>query len=152
MPKSAELLFDEPRQMAFLATPAVVRTLVPAGWAGVYMLLRLGVPFYVGRSDKCVQTRLAGHPLLPLATHVAWETCSSPLQAYRLESAWFHTLRLTAELTNQIHPARPAGVSNSCPFCSTGDCQAWTHLMRPGLEISAASPVTVDPMATVAKT
>lgn len=152
MPASAELLFDEPRQLAFLASPSVVRAMVPAGHPGVYMLLRIDVPFYVGRSDNCVQTRLVGHPLLPLATHVAWEPCTNALHAYRLESAWFHTLRLTAELTNKIHPARPAGEHNSCPFCSTGDCQAWAHLMQPCLEISAASQVAADPMATAAKT
>lgn len=152
MSSFAELRFDQPRQFAFVAVASVVRAFVPPDKPGVYMLLRMGEPFYIGRSDVCIQTRLAGHSLLPLATHVAWEPCKSPLHAYRLESAWFHTLRLTAELTNQIHPARPAGVPNSCPFCSTGDCQAWTHLMRPNLEISAVSPVTVDPTATVAKT
>lgn len=153
MPSSAELLFDEPRQHAFLAIPSVVRALVPPGRPGVYMLLRVdGIPFYVGRSDNCLQSRLAAHPLLPMATHVAWETCESPLRAYRLESAWFHTLQLTAGLVNQIHPARPAGESNSCPFCSTGDCQAWTHMMRPLLEISAASTVAADLMAVAAKT
>lgn len=152
MPSSAELLFDKPWQLAFVATPSVVRALVPPNKAGVYMLLRMDVPFYVGRSDNCIQTRLAVHPLLSTATHVAWETCTTPLQAYRLESAWFHTLRLTVELANQIHPARPAGDPSSCPFCSTGDDQAWAHLMRPSLDISAASTVAVDQMAIAAKT
>ena len=152
MPASAELVFDEPRQFAFLAVPSVVRAIVPAGLRGAYLLLQMDVPFYVGRSDNCVQTRLVNHPLLALATHVAWTPCTSPLQAYRLESAWFHSFGVTSELTNQIHPASPAGEQKSCPFCSTGDCQAWTHLMRPRLEISAVSPVAADPMATAAKT
>jgi len=149
---SAELLFDEPRRLAFLATPSVLRTMVPAGHPGVYMLLQMDIPFYVGRSDSCLQTRLVGHPLLALATHVAWEPCTNPLEAYRLESAWFHTLGVTGLLINQIHPARPAGEKNSCPFCSPGDCQAWTHLMRSSLEIGAASTVAADPTATAAKT
>lgn len=152
MPSSAELLFDEVRQLAFVAAPAVLRALLPADKPGVYMLLRMGVPFYVGRSDTCIQTRVADHPLLATATHVAWGACATPLEAYRLESAWFHTLRLSSELTNKIHPAHPAGQSSSCPFCSTGDCQAWTHLMHPGLGISAAPLVVADPMATTAKT
>lgn len=152
MPSSAELTFDEPRQHAFLAVPSVLRALVPPGWAGVYMLLRDEVPFYVGRSDTCLQTRLVAHPLLPLASHVVWQTCASPLQAYRLESAWFHTLRLTAALVNRIHPAHPSGELNLCPFCSTGDYQAWKQLMRPRPEISAASTVAADQMATAAKT
>lgn len=149
---SAELLFDEARQLAFVATPAVVRAFLPTKKPGVYMLLRMGVPFYVGRSDNCIRTRLARHPLLPNATHVAWHTCRSALQAYRLESAWFHRLRRCAELHNQIHPAQPAGESNSCPFCSTGDCQAWMQLMRPSLHTSAAPTVAVDLMAAAAKT
>lgn len=152
MPSSAELIFDEPRQHAFLAVPSVVRALVPEGWAGVYMLLRDAVPFYVGRSDTCLRARLAAHPLLTLATHVTWETCASSLHAYRLESAWFHTLQLTAEFTNRNHPAHPSGEPNSCPFCSTGDCQAWTHLMRPRSEFSAVSTVAADQLATAAKT
>lgn len=152
MSSSAELMFDQPRQFAFVATRSVVRAFVPPDKPGVYMLLRMGVPFYVGRSDSCVQTRLAGHSLLPLATHVAWEPCTSPLHAYRLESAWFHNLRMSTELNNQIHPARPAGERHSCPFCSTGDCQAWAHLMRPSLVNSAATTVAADQMATAAKT
>ncbi len=152
MPSTAELLFEEPRQLAFVATPSIVRALVPPGKPGVYMLLRMDVPFYVGRSDNCIQSRLARHPLLPIATHVAWKTRESPLQAYRLESAWFHLLHLTGALSNQIHPARPAGDPSSCPFCSTGDCQAWTHLLRPGLEISAAPTVAADLTAAAAKT
>lgn len=149
---SVELLFDEPRQFAFLATPAVVRALVPPDRPGVYMLLRMDVPFYVGRSDNCLQTRLAGHPLLSMATHVSWKTCTTPQAAYQLESAWFHVLGQSAQLTNQIHPARPVGQPNSCPFCSTGDCQAWSHLMRPRLGISAVPPVAADQMAVAAKT
>lgn len=152
MSTSAELLLDEARQLAFLASPAIVRALVPARKPGVYILLRMGVPFYIGRSDKCIQTRLAGHPLLPIATHMTWGTCETALQAYRLEAAWFHMLRASPELTNQIHPAQPAGHSDSCPFCSTGDCQAWAHLMRPTLGINAAPLVAADPMATTAKT
>lgn len=152
MPSSAELLFDEPRQFAFMATPAVVRALVPSEKPGVYMLLRMEVPFYVGRSDSCVRARIAGHPLLSMATHVAWETCATPQQAYRLESAWFHTLRLTAELANRIHPARPAGESANCPFCSTGDSQAWSQWVRPSPDISAAVMVAADQLAAAAKT
>lgn len=148
----AELVFDEPRQHAFAAIPAVVRMFVPPKLPGVYMLLRKDAPFYVGRSDSCVQNRLVGHHLLPFASHVAWQPCANPLHAFRLESAWFHALRVTTELANQIHPARPAGEENSCPFCSTGDCLAWMHLMRPSSEINAASPVATDLLAVAAKT
>ncbi len=140
MRTSTELFVDEPRQLAFLATPKVVRALVPAGRPGVYMLLRQDQPFYIGRSDSCLRTRLASHPLLRMATHVTWGPCTTPLEAYRLEAAWFHRLTAGGQPINQIHPARPAGESNSCPFCSTGDWLAWSHLMRPRLNISAATP------------
>jgi len=152
MDATAELLLDEPRQFAFLATPAVVRAFIPVGRPGVYMLLRGIAPFYVGRSDNCVRTRLVGHPLLPMATHVTWEPCVNPLHAYRLESAWFHALQVSAQLANQIHPARPAGEDKNCPFCGTWDCLAWEHAMQPRQEMSAVSPVASDQMAVAAKT
>ena len=152
MPIASELLFDEPRQLAFLATPAVVRAFVPPGRPGVYMLLRMDVAFYVGRSDKCVQTRLAGHPLLALASHVTWEPCSDARHAYRLESAWFHSLALSTQLTNLIHPGHPTGENKNCPFCSTGDNRAWEHALRPSPLLSAVSPVAADQLAEAAKT
>jgi hypothetical protein len=152
MPSHGELEFGEQARFAFVATPAVLRALVAQGKPGAYTLLQMGLPIYVGRSDHCLQTRLVGHPLLPVATHVAWQTCSSPLEAYRLESAWFHQLRAAPSLINKIHPARPAGADFNCPFCSTGDCLAWAHLMRSRQEGSAAPTVAAELMATAAKT
>jgi hypothetical protein len=152
MTVAAELLFDEPKQFAFLAAPTVVRAFVPAGMPGVYMLLRAYAPFYVGRSDKCVQTRLANHPMLSLATHVAWEPCANALHAYRLESAWFHALQFSTQLTTRIHPAHPTREASNCPFCSTGDGLAWTHAVRPGQVNSAVPKVAADQQAVAAKT
>lgn len=149
---AAEVWLHEPRQIAFLAVPSVIRTFVPAGKPGVYMLLRGEIPFYVGRSDRCTQTRLASHPLLAMATHVTWEPCTTALHAFHLESAWFHALKSLNQLTNQIHPARPVGENKNCPFCSTGDCLAWEHAMRPRREMSAVSTVASDHTAAAAKT
>lgn len=129
MDSSIDLVFDEPKRFAIVATPGVIRTLIPANTTGVYMLLRNKQPFYVGRSDTCTQRRLARHPLLRLATHVVWEPCRNQLQAFRLESAWFHELGSTARILNLIHPARPAGVIEECPFCNTGDCLAWKRAL-----------------------
>lgn len=152
MARNAELILDEPKHFAFIARPDVLRALIPVEHSGVYMLLHGPAPFYVGRSDSCIQTRLANHPLLRIATHVAWEPCADPLHAYHLESAWFHTLRASTHLANQIHPARPAGERKNCPFCSIGDCLAWEHVMRPRQDHNAVSQVAVDQMAAAAKT
>lgn len=146
MPSRAELEFGVQARFAFVATPAVLRALVEPGWPGAYTLLQTGLPIYVGRSDHCLQTRLTGHPLLPLATHVAWQTCATPLQAYRLEAAWFHALEAAPSLINKIHPARPAGAELNCPFCSTRDSLAWAHLMRPRSEDSAVPTVAAEQM------
>jgi len=145
-----KLALDEPKQLAFAASPPVVRAFVPPAAVGVYMLLRGGAPFYVGRSDRCVQSRLTGHALLGLASHVTWEPCADPLHAYRLESAWFHALSPT--LLNRIHPARPLGWTKECPFCGTRDCQALAQAMRALGRSSAAEQVVVDQTAATAKT
>lgn len=146
MPSRAELEFGDQARFAFVATPEVLRALIAPGWPGAYTLLQLERPIYVGRSDHCLQTRLVGHPLLPLATHVAWHTCATPLQAYRLESAWFHALHAAPSLINKIHPARPTGAELNCPFCSTRDGLAWAHFMRPRSEDSAVPTVAAEQM------
>lgn len=129
MDSSTKLVFDEPKRFAIIAAPRVIRTLIPANTPGVYMLLRNKRPFYVGRSDTCIRRRLAGHPLLRVATHVVWEPCRTRLQAYRLESAWFHELDATVRILNLIHPAKPTAVTEDCPFCNTGDRLAWQHAL-----------------------
>lgn len=145
-----EFVLDRPKQLAFAANPPAIRAFIPAATAGVYMLLRDGEAFYVGRSDSCVQSRLAGHALLGQASHVAWEPCASPLHAYRLESALFHAL--APALVNRIHPARPVGWVHQCPFCGTRDCQALAHAMHAQAKNSAAPMVVADQTAVAAKT
>ena len=147
-----DFVYDAPRQFAFAANAPAVRAFVPAATAGVYMLLRDARPFYVGRSDSCVQRRLAGHALLELASHVTWEPCADPVQAFRMESAWFHELRPRQTLLNRNHPARPAGLVNECPFCGTGDCQALATALRGFGRNGAARQVAADQMAVAAKT
>lgn len=147
-----ELSFAEPRQFGFVATASVVRAFVPASSAGVYMLLRDAQPFYVGRSDHCVQTRLCTHELLPQASHFNWEPCGGAVKAFQLESACFHALASSSNLMNRIHPARPRGWERVCPFCGTGDELAFAHALRGSTSNSAAYMVTADPRAAVAKT
>jgi hypothetical protein len=99
------------------ADPKWLRALLPRRVIGGYMLFRHGEAFYVGRSDYCLQTRLAEHALLGDATHVCWHTCGSPQQAFRFESYWYDALKPTGSLWNLIHPAKPHGDPRSCPFC-----------------------------------
>jgi hypothetical protein len=145
-----DLLFDEPKRVAFLAKAALIRLFVPEGAVGVYMLLNNKIPFYVGRSDTCSRTRLLSHPLLTAATHIAWEPCRDQLQAFRMEAAWFHAFE-PSKLLNQIHPARPSGNFENCPFCDAGDCLAWMHAMQPNQVKGDTPTVTVDPLAAAAK-
>ena len=115
------LTFAAPARHAFALRPAVIRALVTAGTPGVYLLLRDGRPVYIGRSDTCVQTRLASHPHLGLATHFVWHPCRGPLHAFHVESYWFHLLQDQGGAANLIHPARPAGHGEPCPFCHVAE-------------------------------
>jgi hypothetical protein len=124
MPSLAVLLHDVPRRVGFRARPAVLRATIPAGIPGTYMLLHDQKTFYVGRSDTSILDRLCGHELLPQASHVVWEPCSGPEQAYHLEAAWFHALTLAGSLTNKVHPAKPGGYTKNCPYCEIGDSGA----------------------------
>ena len=83
---------------------------------GTYVLICDGQPFYVGRSDSCLRTRLGNHELLAAATHVLWEPCATTQCAFRLEAAWFHGLHGTENFRNLIHPARPLRDSPALPF------------------------------------
>lgn len=112
------------RRFAFQFSPEVVYTLIPRKIVGTYLLMKHGTPIYVGRSDHCLQKRLSSHPLLTYASHFVWEVCPSPLQAFCLESFWFHGLQNKSQLLNIIHPARPVGFEGLCPFCNTKDIKA----------------------------
>ena len=113
-------------RFAFRFIPAVVRALIPPGVIGCYVLTVGDCPVYVGRSDVCLQQRLAQHGLLGFATHFLWQPCRSPVSAFHLESASYHHLQQTTglELLNAIHPDSPSGADSHCPFCVTADCDA----------------------------
>ncbi|HEX8691415.1 MAG TPA: hypothetical protein VF746_03145 [Longimicrobium sp.] len=130
--RSLTLIFAAPARHAFPLRPAVIRALVGAGNPGVYLLLRDGRPMYVGRSDTCVQTRLATHPYLGVADHFVWQPCRSPLHAFHMESYWYHSLQDAGRAANLIHPARPAGTLEPCPFCHAAE----------NISIINAEPVT----------
>ena len=99
----------------------MIRAFVAPGHPGAYLLFVGGVPVYVGRSDRCVQTRLVGHPYLGRAEHFVWHPCTRPEQAFRMESYWYHQLTDAGHARNLIHPARPTGAARGCPFCRVLD-------------------------------
>lgn len=100
------------------ADPDWIRGMIPEGVLGAYLLLRNGRPFYAGRSDSCLATRLAGHELLGQATHLLWEICDDPVRAFYCEAFLYDSSRHVSGFLNRVHPARPAGSKGECPFCS----------------------------------
>jgi hypothetical protein len=121
MEKPVILRWSEAHRFAFRFRQRVIRAIVPIRTRGAYLLLSGENPLYIGRSDHCVQSRLAGHPLLGIATHFLWEPCGSSVRAFCLEAFWYH--RLAGELGGLIliHPASPVGSGFGCPFCSMDD-------------------------------
>lgn len=100
------------------ADPAWIRAMLPPGVVGAYILLDGSSPFYVGRSDSCLAGRLVHHEYLAEASHVFWEVCRDSVRAFHCESFWYDRSGGSHRLRNRIHPARPAGHSGGCPFCS----------------------------------
>lgn len=119
-----------PARMGLRFSAPVIRATVPAQCPGAYCLFRGADPVYVGRSDHCVRTRLSVHPLLGFASHFTWTPTSTPWTAFLNESAWWHALNFKPEVRNQIHPARPVGITRTCPFCNVGDGPALAHAIR----------------------
>lgn len=119
-----DLLGDTPRlelgdfpHPAWRFLPEVVRQIVPANTPGVYALFVDRRPVYVGRSDRCLRSRLVRHNHAALASHFSWRAARSAWQAFALESAWFHWMVEHGQGLNAIHPAKPVGSHGVCPFC-----------------------------------
>lgn len=134
-----------PTRFAFVLESAIVRAVIPRGSVGVYLLLKNGIPIYVGRSDSCVRERLATHVLASVATHFTWEPCSDVRRAFVLESFWYHRIRDLPEVLNAMHPASPVASEASCPFCEDGDLTALAYaLSRKDYQRGSQSIATVD--------
>lgn len=125
-------------RLAFRFTPATIRLHIPRRVPGSYLLLDCGRAVYIGRSDSCLRRRLEAHPLLAAATHVAWEAATSPERSFLNEAFWFHELRSDPRVLNRAHPARPAGSTQGCPYCSSG--QAERKALLRALQACATGP------------
>ena len=117
-------------RIGFRFAPNVIQALIPMGTIGTYLLLCSRTPIYVGRSDRCLRTRLSGHSLLSVATHFVWEPAPAPINAFLLEAFWYHRLAGRPNVLNVIHPAMPSGRTVACPFC---DRQNEMHALRRAL-------------------
>lgn len=100
------------------ADPAWIRSMIPDGVLGAYLLLRDSRPFYIGRSDSCLASRLVRHEFLSQASHLLWEVCRDPVRAFHCEAFLFDSSRGLPGFLNRVHPARPVGYHGDCPFCS----------------------------------
>jgi hypothetical protein len=129
MDSSVVVIAGEMKRVGFRFDRAVVRATIPASIVGVYCLLVEAIPVYIGRSDRCLLTRLAQHPLENIATHFIWEPSRERWAAFCLESYWWHRLSEFPDLENRIHPARPKGIDRRCPHCDPRDHDALVRLL-----------------------
>lgn len=102
-----------------LFLPEIVRSHVKPRRPGVYMIGNNEKGFdikYIGRSDKCLQNRLATHNLLYKYDYFVFRYAKDPAHAYQLECQLWHSLP-DRELRNAIHPASPKNSQLECPYC-----------------------------------
>lgn len=89
---------------------------------GVYLLDRTttgGFTInYVGRADDNVARRLKEHVAKGVYKYFKYEYADSARAAFEMECKLYHSYR---NLDNEIHPARPAGTSYSCPVAGCRD-------------------------------
>ena len=103
--------------------PLDVRNLavVPVGGFGVYSLGRrtgnLFAPGYFGRSDTCLKTRIGKHVRAGGHPHFCFRPLASLWEAYSHECKLVHAFWDAFPLTNKNHPAKPVGMSWTCPVC-----------------------------------
>lgn len=101
--------------LAYRLTPDVIRQVVPGGSPGTYRLQRDGEVVYLGRSDTDLRRRLLEHAVARRAHHFTWHLHGSPVAAWTDECSQWHDLPRLAQ--NLVHPARPDGSADRCPFC-----------------------------------
>lgn len=94
-----------------------MEAMVPRSVRGTYLVVDVGQPVYVGRSNAFVQRRLLRHAAAGLGSHFLWKPGRSELGAYLIEAWWFHRLGGTPGFLNVINPTRPGDAARSCPFC-----------------------------------
>ncbi|MDA2627280.1 hypothetical protein PDQ36_29445 [Bacillus cereus] len=101
-------------------TPNIVRNVVEPDKPGVYALgndrngFKVG---YVGRSDACLQSRLANHNYLYHFDYFIFKYAENVKDAFYFECHFWHASQ-DKQITNLIHPASPKNSRLKCPYCS----------------------------------
>lgn len=104
-------------------TKEEVLAVVKKGHSGAYILGNISssnafVPKYVGRSDKCLRTRLLTHNHYYDYDCFIFRYESTPKLAFYDECKWWHDyLGMGINLDNAIHPDFPNGDPMPCPYC-----------------------------------
>jgi hypothetical protein len=70
---------------------------------------------YVGRSDRCLRTRLLKHPRINWYDRFSARCVDTVEQAYISECLHYHMDN--GILANKVHPDRPTGMDITCPYC-----------------------------------
>lgn len=110
--------------------PWLVRALIPPQHIGTYVLYTAdGVPSYIGRSDTDLRRRLLRHCTNRRGAYFTYDVHHSPLNAFEVECALFHTL--APEITNRIHPDRPAHQKACCVYCRSTQRTVRSHRLAP---------------------
>lgn len=113
-----------------LFMPEVIRHAVLPGCPGAYALGHNRGGFtaeYVGRSDRCLQTRLRTHNRLWEFEYFIFKYAAHAQAAYQLECEYWHAIR--DGLRNVIHPAAPEFSGLRCQYC--GFAQSIAKLLFP---------------------
>ena len=71
---------------------------------------------YIGRSTKCLRTRLIEHPKLGDFTLFRFVTLTSPREVFDTECRWFHLFRDKSQ-DNLRHPDSPRLLNYKCKYC-----------------------------------
>lgn len=107
--------------LAYSFTPTFVRHVIGPGRVGAYTLGHIDsdfIPGYVGRSDRCLRERLAGHEQLGAFDYFIVRLGHDLAGAFQAECALWHTcIQKGHRLENRAHPARPRGIELVCPYC-----------------------------------
>lgn len=71
---------------------------------------------YIGRSTKCLRTRLIEHPKLGDFTLFRFVILNSPREVFDTECRWFHLFRDKSQ-ANLRHPDSPRLLNYNCKYC-----------------------------------
>jgi hypothetical protein len=107
--------------LAYSFTPKFVRAVIGPDRVGAYALGNISGDFnagYVGRSDRCLRERLAGHERLGEFAYFIVAPAQDVAAAFQSECALWHAcIQSGHHLENRVHPAAPRTRGLVCPYC-----------------------------------